>query len=51
MSWYHLFDPTVEKWLALLIFAGCFGLILYRRVPIHYLSGLPGVIFYRSADD
>ncbi len=38
MSWYHLFDPTVEKWLALLIFAGCFGLILYRRVPIHYLS-------------
>ena len=38
MAWYHLFDPTVEKWLVLLIFAGCFGLILYRRVPIHYLS-------------
>ncbi len=38
MSWYHLFDPAVEKWLVLLIFTGCFGLILYRRVPIHYLS-------------
>jgi Na+/H+ antiporter NhaD/arsenite permease-like protein len=38
MSWYHLFDPTIEKWLVLAIFAGCFALILYRNVPIHYLS-------------
>ncbi len=38
MPWYHLFDPIVEKWLVVLIFAGCFGLILYRGIPIHYLS-------------
>lgn len=38
MSWYHLFDPTAEKWLALAIFAVCFGLILYRNVKIVYVS-------------
>ncbi len=38
MSWYHLFEPTVEKWLVIVIFASCFGLILHRSIPIHYLS-------------
>ena len=38
MSWYHLFEPTVAKWLVILIFASCFALILYRGIPIHYLS-------------
>ena len=38
MSWYHLFEPTAEKWLALAIFAVCFGLILYRNVKIVYVS-------------
>jgi Na+/H+ antiporter NhaD/arsenite permease-like protein len=38
MAWYHLFDQTAEKWIALAIFVACFALVLYRKVPIHYLS-------------
>ncbi|MDH3446484.1 MAG: SLC13 family permease, partial [Deltaproteobacteria bacterium] len=38
MAWYHLFEPIVEKWLVILLFTGCFSLILYRGIPIHYLS-------------
>ena len=34
MTWYHLFSPTTEKWLTLLVFASCFALILYRNVKI-----------------
>jgi len=38
MTWYHIFDLTAEKWLALAIFAICFALILYRNVEIQYVS-------------
>jgi|Tabmets5t2r1_1033131.scaffolds.fasta_scaffold03762_2 Na+/H+ antiporter NhaD/arsenite permease-like protein len=38
MTWYHLFSPTAEKWLTLLVFAACFALILYRNVKIAYVS-------------
>jgi Na+/H+ antiporter NhaD/arsenite permease-like protein len=38
MTWYHLFNPTTEKWLTLLVFAVCFALILYRNVKIAYVS-------------
>jgi Na+/H+ antiporter NhaD/arsenite permease-like protein len=38
MTWYHLFGPTTEKWLTLLIFASCFALILYRNIKIAYVS-------------
>ena len=34
MTWYHLFSPTTEKWLTLLVFASCFALILYRNIKI-----------------
>lgn len=38
MTWYHIFDPTTEKWLAFLIFATTFALILYRNIKIVYVS-------------
>jgi len=38
MTWYHIFDLTAEKWLALAIFAICFALILHRNVEIQYVS-------------
>lgn len=38
MNWYHIFDPTTEKWVALAIFTVCFALILYRNVKIAYVS-------------
>lgn len=38
MTWYHLLNPAAEKWLTLLIFVACFGLILYRNVKIAYVS-------------
>ncbi|MGH8057682.1 MAG: SLC13 family permease, partial [Candidatus Entotheonellia bacterium] len=38
MTWYHLLNPAAEKWLTLLIFVACFGLILYRNVKITYVS-------------
>jgi Na+/H+ antiporter NhaD/arsenite permease-like protein len=38
MSWYHLFSPTTEKWLTLLVLVVCFALILYRNIKIAYVS-------------
>ena len=38
MSWYHVFGPVTEKWLALAVLAVTFGLILYRRFNIAYAS-------------
>jgi Na+/H+ antiporter NhaD/arsenite permease-like protein len=38
MGWYSLFDPTTEKWFTLAVFAGCFALILYRKLKIAYVS-------------
>ncbi|MBI3325672.1 MAG: hypothetical protein HYZ81_03075 [Nitrospinae bacterium] len=38
MTWYHLLSPATEKWLTLLIFGGCFALILYRNIKIAYVS-------------
>jgi Na+/H+ antiporter NhaD/arsenite permease-like protein len=38
MTWYHIFDPTVEKWIALTIFIITFALILYRNITIYYVS-------------
>lgn len=38
MTWYHIFDPTAEKWLAFAIFVVCFAFILYRNVTIYYVS-------------
>jgi len=37
MSWYNLFDPEMEKLVALAIFAITFVLILYRRFNISYV--------------
>jgi len=37
MSWYNLFDPEMEKLVALAIFAITFALILYRRFNISYV--------------
>jgi Na+/H+ antiporter NhaD/arsenite permease-like protein len=38
MRWYHLFSPTTEKWLTLLVLAVCFALILYRHIKIAYVA-------------
>ena len=38
MSWYHIFSPLTEKWIALAILAVTFGLILYRKFNIAYIS-------------
>jgi Na+/H+ antiporter NhaD/arsenite permease-like protein len=38
MSWYHVFSPFAEKWVALAVFAVTFALILYRRFNIAYVS-------------
>lgn len=38
MTWYHIFDPTAEKWLAFAVFVICFALILYRNITIYYVS-------------
>ncbi|HWP60331.1 MAG TPA: SLC13 family permease [Candidatus Acidoferrales bacterium] len=38
MPWYHIFDPTTEKWLAFAIFVISFVFILYRNVTIYYVS-------------
>jgi len=38
VSWYHVFGPVTEKWLALAVLAVTFGLILYRRFNIAYAS-------------
>ena len=37
MSWYNLFDPEMERLVALAIFAITFVLILYRRFNISYV--------------
>jgi Na+/H+ antiporter NhaD/arsenite permease-like protein len=38
VSWYHIFGPVTEKWLALAVLAVTFGLILYRKFNIAYAS-------------
>jgi len=38
MSWYHIFNPFTEKWVALAVLAVTFGLILYRKFNIAYAS-------------
>ncbi len=38
MTWYHLFDPSVEKWIALSFLVVIFALVLYRKVNIAYVS-------------
>ena len=38
MSWYHIFSPFAEKWIALAVLAVTFGLILYRKFNIAYVS-------------
>jgi len=38
MDGYQLFNPAAEKWIASAVFASAFGLILYRKVKIHYVS-------------
>ncbi len=38
MSWYHIFSPFAEKWVALAVLAVTFALILYRRFNIAYVS-------------
>jgi Na+/H+ antiporter NhaD/arsenite permease-like protein len=38
MPWYHLLSPAGEKWLTLAVFVVCFALILYRRIPITWVS-------------
>ena len=38
MSWYHILSPELEKWLTLAVFVITFGLILYRRFNIAYVS-------------
>ncbi len=38
MEWYHLFNPTAEKWLALSVLLIAFAFILYRKVNIAYIS-------------
>jgi len=38
MEWYHLFNPTTEKFVALVILAIAFALILYRKINITYIS-------------
>jgi Na+/H+ antiporter NhaD/arsenite permease-like protein len=38
VGWYELFGPATQKWVTLAVFAGCFGLILYRKVKIVYVS-------------
>jgi len=38
MEWYHLFNPTAEKWLALSILVIAFALILYRKINIASVS-------------
>jgi Na+/H+ antiporter NhaD/arsenite permease-like protein len=38
VSWYHIFSPFTEKWIALAILAVTFGLILYRKFNIAYVS-------------
>jgi Na+/H+ antiporter NhaD/arsenite permease-like protein len=38
MEWYHLFNPTTEKFVALAILAIAFALILYRKINITCIS-------------
>ena len=38
MSWYHILSPELEKWLTLAVFVITFGLILYRKFNIAYIS-------------
>jgi len=38
MEWYHLFNPTAEKWLALSVLVIAFALILYRKINIASVS-------------
>ena len=38
MEWYHLFNPTAEKWLALSVLLIAFAFILYRKINIAYIS-------------
>ena len=43
MTWYHLFEPNIEKLVALSILVIAFGLILYRKINIVYIS-IPGAV-------
>lgn len=38
MEWYHLFDTTTEKIVALSILAVCFALILYRKTVLSKIT-------------
>jgi Na+/H+ antiporter NhaD/arsenite permease-like protein len=38
VSWYHIFSPFTEKWVALTVLVITFALILYRRFNIAYAS-------------
>ena len=38
MDWYHIFDSGIEKWVTLAVLAVTFGLILYRRFKITWVS-------------
>lgn len=38
MEWYYLFDGGVEKWITLVILVITFGLILYRKFAIAWVS-------------
>jgi Na+/H+ antiporter NhaD/arsenite permease-like protein len=45
VSWYHIFSPVMEKWIALAVLAVTFGLILYRKFNIAYISlGAAGLL-------
>lgn len=38
MEWYHLFDPSAEKFITLATLIVVFGLILHRKINIAYIS-------------
>ncbi len=44
MSWYHILSSDAEKWVTLAIFVITFGLILYRKIPIYYISMAAAVL-------